>query len=168
MKFINKVVIFVMGVVVIGVVATAIGVVIQPKTVEKSVTFELLDNDELAFNVYDKIKEYAVYDYNDNVVINFVNITTTNNDEELTDPFITYYVESQILIGDFDDDYPELYINNDSTWGSSFYSVGDVISITFEVEQETPVIIKTLIFLIPLVLSASLIGYLAFRKGENL
>ena len=162
MNIFKKVVIFVMGVVVIGVVATTIGVVTRPKNVEKSVTFELLDTGKVATNVYDNINKYTVLDNND-YAINIVS-ATINNVPVTLDLTINNEINEMMIEG------YDFYIEINGT-SNSYYTVldvGDIITITFEVEQETPVIIKTLIFLIPLILSASLIGYLAFKKGEKL
>lgn len=165
MKFINKVMVFVMGLVVIGVVSTTIGVVTQAKTVEKSVTFELLENDELSFNVYDKINEYAVLD--DDVVINLVNFTV-DRDVEITTPYLVY--DSNIngyTLTDDTDSNPLLDITSGGYDIDIGVNVGDIITITFNVEVETPVIIKTLLMLVPLILSAGLIGYIVVKKGDE-
>lgn len=163
MKFINKVMVFVMGIVVLGVVATTIGVVTQSKTL-KTVTFELLDNGTYSPNVFDKIIFYSVID--DELVTN-IQLLKVNDIDETQGSYIrvTENISIYLHSGDGEDVFFD-----DGTYfiEDGVFQVGDVISITFEVEQETPVIIKTLIFLIPLVLSASLIGYLAFKKGDKL
>ena len=84
MNVIKKVTIIVMGLVVIGVVATTIGVVTQTKTVEKNVTFELLENNELAFDVYDRINDYVIYDEVSYNAVNLVSVSV-NSDYNIFD-----------------------------------------------------------------------------------
>lgn len=167
MNIIKKVTVFVMGLVVIGVVSTTIGVVTQTKTVEKSVTFELLENDELAFNVYDKINDYADFN-NTNYANNLVSITF-NGDLVDNPQVVNELLNNTIIVRDGETDDPTIYIYNDNTYNIDMgANVGDVIIVTFEPEViETPFIVKTLLVLIPLVLTASVIGYIAVKKGDE-
>ena len=166
MNIIKIVTVFVMGVVVIGVVATTIGVVTQTKNVEKSITFELLDNNKLAFNVHEKINEYAIYN-DENYADNLVSVSVNNDYNIFGDVFVEYLDANIVTISNHNENpYLELTSNTYSISGS-LLNVGDTITVTFDVEVKTPVIIKTLILLIPLILSASLIGYLAYKKGDE-
>ncbi len=168
MKIINKVMVFVMGLVVIGVVSTTIGVVTQPKNVEKSVTFEVLENDELSYNAFDFLFEYSIFDTN-NLANNVVTILVNNDNNTFNSPYILYEeYDNELVISDEIDEIPTIRITPTST-NSDDLNVGDVITITLEVEQETPLIIRTLLLLTPLILSASLIGYLSLtvRSGKN-
>lgn len=164
MNIIKKVVVFVMGLVVIGVVSTTIGAVTQTKTIEKSVTFELLENGELAYNVYDKISKYAIIDEATELIVNIVYMTINNNEPM----YIEAYRYNDEIIIDLETD-PLFDVNNDNTYTKhDAGNVGDIITITFEPKViETPVIIKTLLVLIPLILSASLIGYIVVKKGDE-
>lgn len=172
MKFINKVIVFVMGLVVIGVATTTIGVVTQSKNVEKTVSFELLENGELSFNVYDVINDYAVFESNEVGslhAINVIGILVNGNDNIFNDVVVSSNPNS---IGIFDPvaGEPDILVFSNNTYVSQEYgdlSEYDIITLTFDVEQETPAIIKTLLFLAPLILSASLIGFLAFKKGDE-
>ncbi len=175
MNIIKKVVVFVMGLVVIGVVATTIGVVTQPKNVEKSVTFELLENNELAFNVYDVINDYAVFE-SDGVgrlrAINVIGILVNGDDSIFTDVVVSLNYNNSIGIIDPIAGEPDFIIFDNNTYLIQEYgdlSEHDIITLTFAVEVKTPVIIKTLLLLTPLILSASLIGYLSLtvRSGKN-
>lgn len=157
MNIIKKVVVFVMGIVVIGVVSTIISVVTQPKNVKKNITFELLVGDTITNGTYNSL--IGMVDI-DNVILkvndNIVDIDTIINDNN-----------SIVIPNDFGD---LIIYNNDTYFNDGFgVSTGDIISITFDVEQETPAIIKTLLVLIPLVFTASLIGYLSLStmKGDK-
>ena len=167
MNIIKKVVVFVMGLVVIGVVATTIGVVTQSKTVQKNVTFGFVDEYDLTIDVYTKISEYAIID-GAGEVTNVVNIDVNNdNGEAFGLPKIDFDTDT-FIIYDAKDDAPYLEIMPYSLHHfEDGLFVSDIITITFEVEQETPAIIKALLFLAPLILSASLIGFLAFKKGDE-
>lgn len=167
MNIVKKVIYFVIGITVIGVVSTVIGVVTQPKNVDKDVTFEMLVDNELPFNVFDKINEYVILN-NNGWSTNLVNITI-NNVEAFEDPTIVYNKDGNfyILIDDIDDD-PMIHIYDhfyDIEMGTDI-DVGDIVTITFDVEVKPPFFVTTLTLLVPLILSASLIGYLSFSTKE--
>lgn len=154
MNIIKKVIIVVMGIVVIGVLATNINIITQPKTVEKSVTFELLDDDKLAYNVYDEINKYAIYD--NKHATNLVSVSVNGN---IIDISSLGYSDTYNTITMSDSDGNIFTIYSDNTYfddGLSL-SVGDIITITFEVEQQTPLVVKTLLALAPLILTAGVL-----------
>lgn len=170
MKFINKVMVFVMGIVVIGIVTTTIGVVTQPKTVEKSVTFELVANGGfLVSNVFDEINEYVIFG-NDNKATNVLDISI-NSDLNRFDTLLVRISSygDEIVIEDGTDNDPKFTINSiDKVFLSSGVNSGDIIIITFSIDDAgISTFITTLLVLIPLILSASLIGYLVVKKGEE-
>lgn len=175
MKFINKVIVFVMGLVVIGVLSTTINVVTQSRNVDKVVTFEILDSETYSPNVIDKVNLYSVIDVDVDVGGQVTNIQSlkVNDIEETQGLIVVLYPPEQDYVGQFgiylqSKDGMD-YFNGDGSYilEDGVFQVGDIITITFDVEQETPTIIKTLLFLAPLILSVSLIGFLAFKKGDE-
>lgn len=173
MNIIKKVVVFVMGLVVIGVVATTISVVTQPKNVEKSVTFEVLTLDignnrgTVTNGTNDKLRSYSKVE--NEIILNIISIKHNDIEQVEIHSTILNSVNNSIEIVTETVDLEPLYTNDEfSTPEGNSFNVGDTISITFDVEQKTPVIIKTLLLLTPLILSASLIGYLSLstKKGD--
>lgn len=168
MKIINKVMVFVMGVVVIGIASTLVGVVTQPKNVEKTVTFDIdLLGNKVTDNTYQQIYELSELSVS-NMVINvkkilYNGLSTNEIDDQIR--YVNGIFNINFISGD-----TEYYIDiTPANYLGTYQEIvsNDTISITFDVEVEISPFIKTLILLIPLILSASLIGYLAVKVGDE-
>lgn len=149
-KIISLVILIVISITILPIVTLSVFNLTQEGVKEEIVTFELLDDGDLGYNVYDKINEYAIYDDYARAT-NFVSISVNDN---IVDIASITFTSSIYIIDIYSLDGNPLKIYNDGTYIIDGFDViiGDIISITFEVPQ-APVIsgvTATLLTLIPL------------------
>lgn len=164
MKIINKVIVFVMGIVVLGVVSSLVFNMSQ-ETEKAVVTFEILENDGLSPGTYDSLFNYLGTTDNDGIPLTFeYNGELYNGRYSNFNNIMT--IHFQVDVGDY------FFISDDDTWLQEdpqdiIIETGDKFILLETAPPQLTGVTSTLIILIPLILSASLIGFLAFKKGDE-
>lgn len=165
MKFLNKVIVFVMGIVVLGIVSTLVFNMSQ-ETEKEVVAFEILGSDNLTPGTYDSLYNYLGTTDGNEIPITFeYNGEIYNGRYSNLSNIISIYFQVDIV-----KDYFFIYDND--TWEQEdpqdiVITTGDKFIFKETVPPQLTGVTSTLLFLAPLILSASLIGFLAFKKGDE-
>lgn len=167
MKYIKIGITFVIGIVLIGVLSTVIGTMTQPRDIGESVTFDILTETTVTPGTYNSLIDYlGEVELGNDIDIDFIFNDITYNDGyiRVTTDFIEIYFNRFEYIIIYDND---TWLQDDPQ--SIIVGVGGSFNFPSNEVVETPTIIKTLLLLIPLVFTASLIGYLSLtiKKGDE-